>query len=128
MIALDTSILVDSFSGPKRSAAALRSAFASGERIALPSLVLYEWLRGPRRVEELEAQEELLPSSEALPFGSDEASLAADLYRMMQRARGRELDLAIAATAIRHRAMIWTLEESDFADIPELDLYSPRSG
>lgn len=48
MTVVNTSVLIDSLSGPKRSAKALRSAIEKGERILVPSLVLYEWLRGPR--------------------------------------------------------------------------------
>ena len=48
MIVLDTSVLVDALTGPRRSAPALRRAIESGERLLLSSLVLYEWLRGPR--------------------------------------------------------------------------------
>lgn len=69
MIVLDTSVLVDGLTGPKRSAAALRGAIERGERLVVPTLVLYEWLRGPRVPEELEAQETLLPGDKAAPFG-----------------------------------------------------------
>ncbi len=78
MILLDTSVLIDSLSGPKRSAPALRKAIEQGERIELPSLVLYEWLRGPRVPEELSAQEALFPSARSVNFGSEEACLAAE--------------------------------------------------
>ena len=37
--------------------APLRRAIAGGNRIVLPTLVLYEWLRGPRIPEEITAQE-----------------------------------------------------------------------
>lgn len=47
MTLLDTSVLIDSLSGPRRSARTLRSAIEQGERLLIPS-VLYEWLRGPR--------------------------------------------------------------------------------
>jgi len=47
MTFLDTSLLIDALTGPKRSAAALRRAIQEAERILLPTLVLYEWLRGP---------------------------------------------------------------------------------
>ena len=57
MILLDTSVLIDSLTGPKRSAPTLRRAIAQGERILIPSLVLYEWLHGPRLPEEIAAQE-----------------------------------------------------------------------
>jgi predicted nucleic acid-binding protein len=90
----------------------------------LPTLVLYEWLRGPRITEELEAQAALFPAGEAIPFGPDEAALAAHLYRRVARARGREIDLAIAACAIAWSAELWTLNRKDFADVPSLRLRS----
>ena len=120
MILLDTSVLIDALTGPKRSAPALREAIAQGQRIAVPTLVLYEWLRGPRIPEELSAQEALFPNAAAVNFGPEEASLAAELYRSVPRARGREIDLAIASCAITWDAVLWTLNVSDFADIPGL--------
>lgn len=120
MVVVDTSALIDSLVGPRRSAPRLRSLINDGERLVLPALVLYEWLRGPRLPEELAAQEALLPSAEALPFSSNEAELASQLYRTVRRPRSREIDLAIAAHAITHGATLWTLNADDFADIPGL--------
>src|SRR5262249_47357128 len=119
---LDTSALVDSLTGKKRSASALRKAIERGERILIPSLVLYEWLRGPRLPEEIAAQEALFPNEAAVPFGSQEAALSAKLYRSLRRPRGREIDLAIAACAISRQAELWTLNDVDFKDIPNLHL------
>src|ERR1022692_1024708 len=93
-------------------------------RIVLPSLVLYEWFRGPRLPQELSAQEALFPSETAIPFGWQEAALSAKLYRSLDRARGREIDLAIAACAITHEAALWTLNIADFKDIPGLRFYN----
>ena len=123
MIVLDTSVLVDALSGPGRSAPALRRAIEQGERILLPSLVLYEWLRGPRQSEELAAQEALFPASLALPFGPAEAARAAKLYVSLPRGRGREIDLAIAASALTLGARLWTLNPRDFRDLAGLELY-----
>jgi predicted nucleic acid-binding protein len=95
------------------------------ERTLLPSLVLYEWLRGPRLKEELRAQEALFPAETAVPFGPAEAREAARLYGATTHARGREIDLAIAAIAILRNAHLWTLNSRDFADIPGLKLFSP---
>ena len=125
MILLDTSVLIDSLSGPKRSAPALREAIALGERVAVPSLVLYEWLRGPRIPEELSAQEALFPSEAAVHFGPEEASLAARLYGSVPRPRGREIDLAIASCAITWDAVLWTHNVGDFADVPGLRISRP---
>ena len=124
MIHLDTSLLVDALAGPRRSAPALRAAIADGERILLSTLVLYEWRRGPRVAAELATQEQLFPSADAVPFDVTAAERAADLYRALRRARGRELDLAIAACAILQDAALWTLNIEDFADVPGLRLFS----
>lgn len=124
MILLDTSVLIDSLSGQKRSAGTLRSVIEQGERILLPSLVLFEWLRGPRLPSELAAQEALFPSDSVIVFGPREAALSAELYRSLKRPRGREIDLAIAACAILRDAGLWTLNLADFRDIPQLRLAS----
>ena len=125
MILLDTSVLVDALTGPRRSAPALRRAIERGERLLLPSLVLYEWLRGPRLPEELAAQEALFPATAAVPFGPVEAARAARLYVRLARSRGREIDLAIAASALTLGARLWTLNSRDFRDLEGLELYPP---
>lgn len=123
MIALDTSLLVEALGAGGSRRGALRDAIAQGERMVVPTLVLYEWLRGPRVEEERTAQEALFPSAQALPFGPDEARIAAELYRSLPRPRGREIDLAIAACALAWRAALWTLNPQDFEDVPGLELY-----
>jgi predicted nucleic acid-binding protein len=125
LILLDTSALIDCLSGPKRSAPAVRRAIEGGERILVTTLVLYEWLRGPRISEELIAQQALFPSSSAVPFGPAEAARAANLYRQIKRPRGREIDLAIAACALCWDAKLWTLNLDGFEDIPELVVELP---
>lgn len=123
MIHLDTSLLIDALTGPRRSAGKLRQALERGERILLTSLVLYEWRRGPRLREELAAQEALFPTATAVPFGPEEALAAASLYETVARPRGREIDLAVAACALSHGAALWTLNVRDFKDIPRLSLF-----
>ena len=125
MILLDTSALIDGLTGPRRSARMLREAIERGERLLLPTLVLYEWLRGPRRSKELAAQEALFPRESAVAFTAPEAALAASIYSRIRRARGRELDLAIAACALVRNARFWTLNLEDFADIPDLQASLP---
>jgi predicted nucleic acid-binding protein len=125
VIHLDTSLLIDALTGERRSARRLRAAIASGERIAISCIVLYEWLRGPRLESEIEAQEALLPRTQAAPFGPAEAEVAAILYRSVSRPRGRDIDLAVAAAALTHSARLWTLNPEDFRDIPSLSLYAP---
>lgn len=127
MIHLDTSVLIDALTGPKRSAPPLRSLIGAGERIQLSSIVVYEWRRGPRSAEELDDQEELFPTVETIAFGPDEAIVASMAYESLAGARGREIDIAIAACAIVRDAELWTLNPRDFRDIPHLALLSPES-
>jgi predicted nucleic acid-binding protein len=122
MIHLDTSVLVDALTGPRRSAPALRALIEAGERISFSALVLYEWRRGPRQPEELHVQETLFPGEDAAMFGPREAAAAAALYQRIRRPRGREIDLAIAACAIVQAATLWTLNPADFSDVPGLRL------
>jgi predicted nucleic acid-binding protein len=123
VIVLDTSIVIDGLTGLKRSAPAIRGSLAEGEKLLLPTLVLYEWLRGPRLREELAAQEALFPAKSAIPFGPEEATVSAGLYRAVKRPRGREIDLGIAACALVRGAHLWTLNPADFRDVPSIRLY-----
>lgn len=125
MIALDTSLLIEALSAGGTRQEAFRQALVDGHRMVLPTLVLYEWLRGPRLPAELALQGATLPSNGALPFGPEEAGTAAELYRKVSRPRGREIDLAIAACAITWGAALWTLDPDDFRDIPGLRLFEP---
>lgn len=119
---LDTSALVDALTGPRRSLDVLVGLVDEGHRVALSTLVLYEWLRGPRTRAELSAQEEICPRESAIPFDVDAAASAAALYREVNRPRGREVDLAVAACALSRDAALWTLNTQDFHDLPGLEL------
>jgi predicted nucleic acid-binding protein len=94
-----------------------------GQGLAISSIVLFEWLRGPRTAEELFAQTTAFGDASIVSFGRAEARQAARLYRSVRRPRGREVDLAIAACAIAHGAKLWTLNPKDFNDVPGLRLY-----
>lgn len=125
VILLDTSALIDSFTGSRHLFATLERVLLTDERVRLSCLVIYEWLRGPRTLTEIAHQEKLFPASFALPYDHEDARIGADIYRRVARPRSREIDIAIAATAIRHQAQLWTLNPADFADIPGLRLYRP---
>lgn len=127
MILFDTSLLVDALASPRKSLPDLLAVIDRGEKLVLCSMVVYEWLRGPRNIQELETQEKLFPAASALAFETADAQIAAKLYRSVRRARSREADVAIAACAIRHGHQLWTLNRSDFSDIPGLRLYDPKA-
>jgi predicted nucleic acid-binding protein len=122
IVHLDTSALIDALTGPRRSLETLIRLADDGHRLTLSAIALYEWSRGPRTKSELAAQEAVFPSEQAVAFGPAEAAEAARLYKAVKRLRGREVDLAIAATAMVHGAALWTLNAADFRDIPALRL------
>ena len=126
IVHIDTSALIDALTGPRRSIGTLIRLTDEGHRLAVSTIVLYEWLRGPRTKADLDAQEALLPSETAIAFGATEAALAAQLYKQVARPRGREVDLAIAASAVANGAAILTLNPADFRDVPGLKLVGAR--
>ena len=94
MIHLDTSALIDALTGTRRAAPDLRRIFERGERVQVSTIVLYEWLRGPRQPAELKDQELLFPRNAAVPFGVAEADRAARLYAQVTRPRSTSLRTA----------------------------------
>jgi predicted nucleic acid-binding protein len=122
IVHIDTSALIDALTGPRRSLPRLTRIVEEGHRVAISSIVLFEWLRGPRTRAELAAQEALLPREDAVSFSAAHAGLAADLYAKVAKPRGREIDLAIAACALDQGAGLWTLNAADFRDVPGLRL------
>lgn len=126
LVHLDTSVLIDAFTGPRRSLPQVIAATSAGDVLSYSALVAYEWRRGPRVESETIAVERFFGDQLIVAFGTAEAELAASLYRQAKRARLRQADLAIAACAIEHGARLWTLNERDFDDVPGLTLYRPR--
>ena len=124
MIVVDTSVLIDALSGPRRSGPMLRAAIEAGERLLLPAWSSTNGSAARGSLEELDAQEALLPAERAL-LRAEEADLAAGLYEAVDEPRGREVDIAIAAHASEHGASVWTLNVTDFDDLPGVELYDP---
>ncbi len=121
---LDTSILIDTLTVPAPTPDPMAQQIRAGHLLLISTLVLFEWLRGPRTDAERALRLTLFPDRHVVVFGLDEATRAAALYGNLRRARRREVDIAIAACAIEHGASLWTFNPQDFDDIPGLTLYS----
>ncbi len=121
-IHLDTSVLIDTFTAARPLLTELIAVVERGEPVTFSSIVLFEWLRGPRTRAELALQEEVFPGHNAIVFGTVEAVAAARIYTRIRKPRGREMDIAIAACALVHGGALWTLNPEDFRDIPDLRL------
>jgi len=126
IVHLDTNVLIETLTGTRRLLPRMERTIAAGHVVGTSTLVMYEWLRGPRTDQELEDQESLLPAEDACAFGAAEAAAASRMYRALRRARGRDLDIAIAACAVERGARLWTLNVDDFRDMPGLELYEPE--
>jgi predicted nucleic acid-binding protein len=121
IVHLDTSVLIEALATADPDL--LRPPAIRGDKLAISTLVLYEWLRRPRSTEQLEMLEALFPADSVVTFGGLEARVAGTLYQRVRRPRQREVDIAIAACAIEYEAQLWTLNPADFRDIPGLTLY-----
>lgn len=122
IVHLDTSVLIEALATTDPDL--LRPAALRADKLAISTLVLYEWLRRPRSAEQLEILEALFPIDRVVTFGRLEAQEAGKLYQQVRRPRQREVDIAIAGCAIVHEAALWTLNPGDFRDIPGLTLYA----
>lgn len=123
MIVLDTSVLVDALTGPGQALTEFRRLIERRVRLVVPTLVLYEFLRGERSMLELDDLNELVPGNSVVSFTTEEAAVAARLFREVSRPRPRQVDLGIAAHAVVLGASLWTLNRRDFADLPGLQLH-----
>ena len=73
LIHLDTTVLVDAFSGGRHSLPAVRTATARGDSLTFSTIVLYEWLRGPRTAGETSAVDAFFAENLLAVFGNGEA-------------------------------------------------------
>jgi tRNA(fMet)-specific endonuclease VapC len=107
----------------------LTQALASGERIGVPVIALFEMIYGyeksVRRARNEAALRALLTMDiEALPFELADAEHAGAIRTQLERA-GTPIghyDLLIAAQARRHGAILVTANQREFARVPGLEI------
>ena len=127
MILVESSVFVQAQRLPEsREARELAALMSSGEA-AVTGPVIMEYLRGARSPNELDFLAERLVSIDYVEVDQQAWVTAGRLSSRLMRAGEMmsDLDVAIAAAAIRHDVPLYTLDRG-FARIPELKLYSPR--
>ena len=125
-ILLDSSVLIQAQRQPdSETATHLAALLASGEA-AVTGPVVMEFIRGARNLEEVDFLTRRVLSLDFLTMDQAVWILAGRLGNRFLRTGARlpNVDLSIAATAIRHGVPLYTLDRA-FSTVPELSLYSP---
>jgi predicted nucleic acid-binding protein len=113
MIHLDTNYLIGLLVKGSAAAIEVDGWLGAGELLAASAVAWTEFLNGPVTPLEISRAEAVL-QSRIVPFGQEEATLAAELFNKTGRRRGSRFDCLIAATAIRALAQLATVNQSDF--------------
>lgn len=125
MIVLDTNIIIDHLRQKEgKSKLVVFSELRTNEELAISVISIQELYEGKSTIDETEERllKETIFSLEILPYTSDIAQKAGKIARDSKRPL--ELaDAAIAATTIIYGGKLFTLNTSDFASIPHLELF-----
>src|SRR5690349_20664320 len=122
-ICIDTSVLIHYYrSTPKTGTFFFQ--LASQHQICIPSVVVYEILRGDKQKDEFWNNVFHAPNVEILNFDADTAAIAANIYQQLQQKKalpGKPEtfidDILIAATALQHNLTLATSNKKDFEAI-----------
>ena len=129
MILVESSVLMQVQRLPdSEEAGELGALMASGEAVVTGPVIM-EYLRGARSTEELDFLAARIGSIECLEMDQQVWVIAGRLSNRLIRTgcMMSDLDVAIAATAIRHDVPLYTLD-GGFGRIPELRLYQRLRG
>ena len=124
MILIESSVLMQAQGLPDSQEAIELAALMSSGEAAVAGPVIMEYLRGARSPGEFEFLAERVVSIEYLETDQQAWVIAGRLSNRLIRSGGMmsDLDVAIAATAIRHDVPLYTLD-GYFERIPELRLH-----
>ena len=126
MILVETSVLIQVQRQPNsKEAIELATLLTSGEA-AITGPIIMEYIRGARTDEELSFLVTRLSSIDYLEMDRQAWITAGRLNNRLIRSGDRltNMDIAIAATAIRHNVPLYTLDKG-FERVAELTLYEP---
>ena len=112
MIQLDTSFLIRALVKGTPQDELLRQWLSDGESLAVSSVAWTEFLCGPLKPKEIKLTEQLI--DQVLPFGTEDAELASELFNRSGRRRGTLMDCMVAALALCRDVPLATANPSDF--------------
>ena len=112
MIQLDTSFLIRSLVPGTPEDGQLRRWLEDRSLLSVSAVVWTEFLCGPLRTREIQLARQVV--GDVLPYGADEAALAAELFNRSGRRRGTLVDCMVAATALCREAPLATANRADF--------------
>ena len=129
MVLIESSIFIQVQRLPNSKEAIELGALLTSGEAAVTGPVIMEYLRGARSAKELEFLSERILSVRYLEMDPQTWVVAGRLsnYLMRSGETMTDLDVVIAAVAIRHDVPLYTLDKG-FQRISELTLYQPSQG
>ena len=126
MVLVESSVLMQAQRLPESKEARELVALMSSGEAAVAGPVIMEYLRGARSTEDFDFLARRIVSIDCLEMDQQAWVIAGRLSNRLIRAGEMmtDLDVAIAATAIRHNVPLYTLDRG-FERITELELYRP---
>ena len=125
-VLLDSSVLIQAQRQPDSEATRQLAALLVSGEAAVTGPVVIEYVRGARSQEELEFLTRRIISLEFLEMDQAVWVIAGQLNYSLRLAGAPlpNMDLILAAAAIRHEVPLYTLDHG-FSRIPELELFNP---
>jgi predicted nucleic acid-binding protein len=112
MIHIDTSFLIRALVRNSAEDLKLRGWLRARTEVGISSIAWAEFLCGPVEASDIDLASRIL--QERVPFGEEDAVMAAKFFNLSGRRRGSFIDCMIAAIALRVRASLATTNPEDF--------------
>lgn len=113
MICLDANYLIGGVIEARPESRHLLAWAAAEETFCTAAPAWYEFLCGPVSPAQIKTMQAFLKGG-IVPFSTNQAQIAAQLFNATERPRRLRVDAMIAATAISQRAALATLNIADF--------------
>ena len=120
VIHLDTSFLIRSLEPDSVEDRSLRAWLGGGRSLAMSTVGWSEFLCGPLSPDATQLAARVV--TDLIPFGENEAEIAAMLFNQSGRRRGSMVDCMLAATALSGDAPLATSNAKDFGRLESLGL------